>query len=556
MSDSFKEPEVIVEEKKDALPDNFEQPTQKKQRKAKKNSHIKALIAAIAGAAALVGVICLIVFVPKGGDTPETNFEEAAKPSLDENKMWQVTPKETSKDNEEAGGSLLDLVPADISKIKVENGGGTYEITSYTPTEKSDETDPETGKKVDKTLATVYTLVGYDDFEMQSGVPDEIANVCSTLSYNSVATADGSSSLSDWGMDEPRSTATVTYDDGTKSVIKVGADAPQGLGTYVMFGTGNAVYLCDKETVEPLLFTLNKLMSLTINESASETSDTDASQITLRGTAFDREIVLRPNPDTDHIQNTHIITSPETSYADDSAVSSVTGAIRGLYAESVEMVNPSASQLNKLGLGTPYAQVIAKYKDATENLIASKPDGEGNVYLMKNGGKIVYKMASANLGWVTVKYEKLISPYVLYNKYSSLSGIEVAAGSKSYDFKVTTTVTKADDDDKTESTNTVATYMGNELNQGNFETFYRNISMLTKLDLSANAPSGKPALTVKYSYEKGRKTDVLAFYKQSATKYAVTVNGSAEGTVNSSYVEKLIKQAPDAASDKEVKSFW
>ena len=557
MSDNIKEPEVIVEENGDNLLEKFEKPTQKKQTKPKKNSHIKALVAAIAGVAVLVGVICLIIFFPHGDSPTPTDYEEAAVPSVDGDKMWQVTPKEPSGDNEDSyeSGSLLDLVPADISKINVENEGGSFEITSYTPTEKSDETDPETGKNVETTLTTEYTLVGFEDFEMQSGVPDQIANVCSTLSYSAVATTDGSKSLGDWGMDEPRSIVTVTFDDDTKAVIKVGANAPQGLGTYVMFGTGNAVYLCDTETVSPLLFKVNDLMSLTVNDSASETGDADASQITLSGTAYGREIVLKPNADTEHIQNNFIITSPEENYADDNATSYITGAIRGLYADSVAMVNPSAAQLKKLGLSTPYAQVVAKYSDATENFIASKPDGEGNVYLMKNGGKIVYKMAAANLGWVTAKYESLISEYVLYNRYDSLSGITVTAGDKTYDFKVTTTVTKSDDDE-TESTNTVATYMGNELDQGKFETFYRNMSMLTKLDLSAKSPSGAPSLTVKYSYAKGRKADTVAFYKNSVSKYTVIVNGKAKGTVGASYVEKLIAQAPDAAADKEVKSFW
>lgn len=553
MSDNTKEPQVIIEENDDNLLENFEKPAEAKKKKAKKNSHIKLLVATIVGAVVLASAVCLLIFMPSGDSDSSTDYEDVPAPFVDEDRMWQVTPEKVSKDND-VGGRLLDLVPADISTINVENEGGTFEITSETPTEQSGETDPDTGEAVETTLTTVYTLVGYEDFEMQSGVPDEIASVCSTLSYSAVVATDASKSLEDWGLDEPRSIVTVTFDDDTKAVIKVGADAPQGLGTYVMFGTGNAVYLCDADTVSALLFKVSDLMSLTITDSSSETGETDATQITLKGTAFENEIVLKPNTDLDHIQNSYIITAPEENYADDSAASLVTGAVLGLYADSVEMVNPSDAQLKKLGLSAPYAQVIAKYAGSTENLIASKPDSDGNVYVMNNGKKVVYKMAASNLGWVTTKYDDLVSPYVLYNKYSSLSGITVTAGDKTYDFKVTTTVTTSDDE--TETTDTVATYKGRELDQGNFETFYRNISMLTKLDLSAKSPSGSPALSVKYSYESGRTADTIAFYKDSATKYTVTVNGKAKGTVNASYVEKLIEQAPDAAEDKEVKGFW
>ena len=62
--------------------------------------------------------------------------------------------------------------------------------------------------------------------------------------------------------------------------------------------------------------------------------------------------MLVPNNDSKNSAS-YKITKPNEGYASESESSLVEGAIRGLYAESVKMVNPSSSQLSELGLSNP-----------------------------------------------------------------------------------------------------------------------------------------------------------------------------------------------------------
>ncbi|MEE3333521.1 MAG: DUF4340 domain-containing protein [Ruminococcus sp.] len=548
-----KEPEVIIEDKDyDSLLDKFENPTTSKPPKKKKSTGIKALIIAILCAVVLGTVVCLLIFVPQSSEiTDSAKDGEAVKTGLNDKKEWQANVKTDKKGkiNTNAGGQFTEKVPADIKTIELENNGGKLSIKSYTPTKKTKETDPETGDPVEKSEATEYTVVGYEDMALQSGVADEIASACSTLEFTKIVDKNGSSHLSDYGLDKPKAIAKVTYTDNTTATIKVGNAAPQNLGTYVMFGSGMEVFLCNSDSTKALLFTLCDLASLTINEAASDNDKNEFKYVTVNG------VTMKPSKYTDQIENKYVL--DDGSFADENEASLVSGAIRGLYATGVAAVNPTAAQISDFGLKNPKASIKADYPDIDVELIASKADKKGDCYLMEKDGKIVYKIASTSLPWLNTNREKLTDKYILHVKLSGLKGMQVESNGKKYDFDVKTTVTKTTDSEgeESESTNTVTKYMGNEIDEGYFETFLNNVSML-KYEKGKIKNSGTNCpLKIKYTYEKNRPADTLAFTK-SGNQYVAILNGKAIGFVYRSYVEKLIDQPGKVAVDKEVKSFW
>ena len=550
--DEKKTAQVIIENEDDVL-NNFDK-TERPRTEKKASSNKKILIIAVAAAVALVGVILALIFIPKGSDDVAEEHKDASVSSkLDKENVWQADV-EKDKDGEiktNGSGQLLTLVPADIKEIELENKNGILTITSYTPV--ITETDPDTGEEVEKTDTTQYTIVGYEDFELQSGEADTIASVCSSLSFSAVSATNAADKLADFGLDKPRAVARVTYDDGTKAVITVGADAPKGLGTYVLFGSSDStVYLCETDLVSHLLYGVNDFMSLSINSSADDTESSEFKTVKLSGSSFGKSIVLKPNTD-EEISSDYIITAPYESFADNYEASLVSGGIRGLSAVKVTAVNPSSAQLKKLGLAEPYAEIEAVYSDVTVRLLASKPDGEGNCMLMKKGGNIVYQISAEKVAWVNTSMEKLVSEYVLNADLQSLSSVTV----NGYRFDTTTeTVNTADDEGEVStSTRTTTSHKGKDVDEGNFETFFTNLSLLTKREKTAQIPSGSAALTVTYSYSTGRADDVIRFYK-SGNNYIVTVNSVAAGTVNPTYVEKLADQAKAVAKGEGVKSFW
>lgn len=549
-----KEAEVIIEQEDKGysdLLDKFETPQTVSKKKNKRSAGFLALIISLICAAALGGVLCFLLFAPQSGDISANESDSGnIKTGVNDNKEWQADVKVDKKGNIKNNGSgdFLEKVPSDIKKIELENSGGKLTITSYTPKTKTTETDPETGEAVEKTDTTEYTVVGFEDLELQSGVADEIANACTNLTFESISDKDATDHLSDYGLDKPKAVAKVYFSDDTTATFKVGNNAPQNLGTYVLFGSKNTVYLCDKETVENLLLTITDLASLTINSSADDADNSSFTSVKLN------DITIKPSKFTDQIQNTY--TLDDGSFADENEASQIAGAIRGLYAESVAAVNPTADQLKKFGLTSPKAHIIAKYPDTTVDLIASKPNSSGVCHLMETDGKLVYTISSASIPWVSTTREKLTSRYLLNVKLSGLKGLSATANNGTYDFKIKTTVTKTTDDEgeESESTNTVTKYKNTEIDEGCFETFLNNLSLL-KFDSSNKKPSGSPALTVKYTYAKNRSADTIRFYK-NGSDYLATINNTPVGTVYRSYIEKLRTQPARVAVDKEVKSFW
>ena len=124
------------------------------------------------------------------------------------------------------------------------------------------------------------------------------------------------------------------------------------------------------------------------------------------------------------------------------------------------------------------------YPDTTINLIASQPDGSGNVNIMEKGGKVVYSMASANLPWVDMSYEKLSSEYVLHPLMTAVSTLTVNNGSDTYTFDIGTKETATTNDDGEESTTTTTSVMygDSEINSSYFSTFFQNLTLLKKSD--------------------------------------------------------------------------
>lgn len=521
--------------------------TEKKAEKTTKpktnKSNKKILIIVAAAAVLLVGVMLLLIFLPKGGEGTAT-YDEGVKMSVstDESGVHQavIATNPNGEIENNSYGKLLEYTPAQISEIHVENQSGSFDVKSYTPVD-------ENGKSG----TTVYTLVGYEDFELQTGIPDDVANDAAKLEFTKVVSLDGKDS-DDFGFDKPTATATVKYNDGTSAAIIVGDNAPQDAGTYVKFGDSNTIYLVAQDAVDSFSYSVTQFISLTINDSASDTSASQASVITMGGSHLSKAITIEPNSNT-NINASYKITSPVNAYASEKASSNVEGNIRGLYAESVKMVNPSAGQLSELGLSSPYATVHAEYPDTTVDLMASQPDGEGYVYLMKDGGNIVYRILAEKVAWATVTFDEMLSEYMIAPSMMSLSEMKVDDGKKTYDFELDSTTVTTSDDEGSETTSTTTTVkLGKEeIELGYFTTYFQNVSLITRADSDTESYSGSPVYSVTYSYSSGG-SDTVSYYDNGGSRYLAVVNGTAVGHAYKANINKLIDQTAQIADNKEV----
>ena len=478
------------------------------------------VIAILAAAVILAGVMVLLLLLPKDGgtDADTATPDEPADISLstDSNGVHQAVIGKTGG-AENGYGTLMEYVPADIKSMHIENEKGTIDITAYTP----------------EGEATEYTLVGFEEFDKQSGVADRIANAAATLSFTRIAGKDDGGS--DFGFDKPRSVAEITFTDDTKEVITVGADAPQARGTYIKFGDGKDIYVIETDTANNFLLGVNDLISLTINNAADDGESGQAQTISVTSNG---ESVALERYSGVKFSSTYYLTEPMTRFASEIESSKIEGAIRGLYADSVAYVNPSDSQLSDAGLSQPYATLSADYPDTTVRLYASKPDSEGEAYLMLDGRNVVYTIKAEKVPWIETTYEKLCSEYVLYPKMTALTGFEVNDKA----FKLSTRESHTTDDEGNENTSYVTTvFLGDEEIQiENFSGFCSDVGMIELADPKDGSTSGDATLTVKYTYEDG-DSDEVAFYPDTDTLYTAVVNGKVMGHARKSDITRALE---------------
>ena len=482
----------------------------------------KTLIIVIIAAAVLIAAMVVLLLLPKGGssDSDAATIDEGAEVSYstDAKGVHQAVVGRDAggKITSNSYGTLMSYTPAELKAMHLENDNGTLDITAVTP----------------EGEATVYTLVGFEEYDMQSGAPDGIANAAAKLDFTMVAGEDNGGS--EFGFDKPRAVATITYTDDTKAIITVGADAPQERGTYVKFGDGKDIYLVETDIVSPFLYGVNDLISLVINDSAADvaTSQAQVIEVTSGGSSF----TLKPYTGA-KFSSSYYLTEPQTRFASEGESSKIDGGIRGLYANTVKLVNPSAAQLADAGLDKPYATLYAEYSDGNVRLSASKPDSDGEVNLMLDGRNIVYTISAEKVPWVSTSFEKLVSEYVLYPKMTALTGMKV----NGTDYTLNTRESHTTDDEGNESTSTVTTVFegDKELQIENFSTFYDNAAMIALANPDEAVVSGSPELTLTYTYDDG-STDEVAYYAAGGTYYVATVNGTVMGHARQSDVTRAL----------------
>lgn len=494
------------------------------------------VIAALVVVAILVTVMVILLSHPL--KTADDSYKEASI-SLHVNSDGvheaNISLDENGNIRENGAGTLLTYVPAEIKQIDVENSEGSFRVTATTPSGE----------------ATVYKLVGFENYPLQDGIADEVANHSAGLKF--IRILEVNANLADFGLDQPRATAKVTYTDDTSSVIRIGNAAAGEAGTYVAFGTSNDVYLVSNDDVACFLYSVNRFISLSITDTMEDSANSQFSDVTISGTHFDKSIVLKPNTD-EALGASYLLAEPIQVPANAIEAGDIAGNIRGLYAESVVCVNPNSDQLSTYGLSDPYAAVKATYPDTEITLQSSSPNDDGTVYLYNPDKNVVYSIQLAAVCWAKTSVDLLMPENPLNVKLKSVSDISFIAGDTDFSLSVTTKSETVTDDSGNEQENTTSTasYDGKDLDTDNFNVFFQNITGIK--NLGSTDDSGKDKiLSVTMSYTTDRPDDTLTIYSGGdGAKYIMTFNGVTIGTVSKTYINSLIDGAENLIAGKTV----
>ncbi len=542
---------------------------QKKQsEKSKPSKNRKPLITVIVILAilgCLIGLFFLIKNVVPDSDTDST---KATYPT-DENGEQYATDLKGNKIKSEKDGNgniivagieeLINHVPADIKAIKVTNEYGTFEITAETPTEKS--TD-ESGKEQIVTKETVYTLKGYENAPLETGMPDAVANDAAAVTTTNVVDITGANP-SEYGLDKPSATAEVTFTNKNKRTITVGNQAPDNAGTYIMVDGDKAIYLVDNESVDAFLYKETSLLNKIVTPSSEADDGATPKKVKISGANFPKTIEIVPNDDETVSMAYYKMKTPTECFVNVANGSKVLESLRSVTANDVIAYKPDEKTLQKykIDMENPYAELNADFSDISVHLYAAKPIAEKSddstenvstmVYVYNPSSKMLYSLNANKVAWVTTSYEDLVFEYVIKPNLSAIKTLKVTAKGKTYAFDLSSETKK--DEKGIETSKTVVKSDGKTIDTGRFDVFFQNLESATLNKVKSGTVSGEAELTVKVIYNTDKESDSITFYKGDTGKYNCSFDASAIiGDVFDTYVNKIIEDVPKIAKGEEI----
>ena len=519
-----------------------EQQPKKRKNKKGRGAGVMVLIAVLIAVAGLTAAIILINNAPYPESTSEEFVTVAAEVVATVNEasehIAQVPTEADGQPVQNGEGTLIEYTPAELLEVRVERADGQRFALEIAEAEDG---------------TSVYNLVGYENYPLQTGAPDAVANDAASLSFSTIASVGGDPA--DFGLDAPRATVRVKYTDGTLSRLYIGAEAPAQAGTYLSMGDTDTIYLVADDAVDSFLYTVNDLISCVVTEAADSVDTADLSRLTISGERYPEPIVMQMNTDT-AVDYSYQLTSPRAGFADAIESADIAGSIRDLYADAVAGVCAPDQDLDSFlagfGLTKSYAAITAEYPDTTVSLRCSAPDSDGNVYLVNAGGsypgeRIVYQLQLGVVSWANTSQEKLVADTILKVNKEALTAMTVTADEQTYDITVDTRTQTVDNTDgETEEVTTTEAYCDDKrLDTDGFSILYQNLAALPNTRKAAQT-SGSPVFEVTYAYSTGRERDNICVYDSGA----VTVNGTLVGATKPSYVKTLIQNIKDLTDGK------
>lgn len=515
----------------------------------------KTKLALIFGGAALVlvaGLIVLLLLWPFGTEGEGDTLAEyvSLESTVDENNIVSVqVPTEADGTAKEAiSGTIIDVLPAQLNKITVENQGGSYSFDVVT----------------NSSGETTYTLVGFEGYALDGTTPALMGSAVSSLEMAGIVDLTGEKA-SEYGFDSPRAVVTSQFKDGTTTIIYIGDDAPGGEYTNIRYGNTPTIFSVLKTDIEPLLSNLNDLFDDSIRSDYTTFSDESFDAITLGGSKLKDELVIEHGDGS--LASYYVLSSHGKTPVNTDIGSGIVGSIKSLQTDGVAYVNPSASQLASLGLDKPYATVKTTYSntdaDTSEvttlkvSMLCSKPDADGNVYLMNEGDKVVYIMKAESLTWATATLDDMRSEYVFAPAYTALKSVTFTVGSETYKYNLETVVVDSVDAEgnDTSTTSTTVTLDGKAVSEAYFRVLFDDLALMKNRGKATSAESdGEKLVNVTYEYSTGRAADKVEFYGSASQKVIPSVNGSMDCYAYKAEIDGIIKNAKALAQGKEITS--
>lgn len=493
----------------------------------KKN--IRNLIIAASAAVILGGVVAAVMLIPESKEINESDNRSTV---------------------------LFDKTNCIPEQITVKNSGGEFNLLAFdysgqVPKDKTSiviTTDQYIEGYTDdggEEIYVEYTMQEHEDLKLSKTLTDKMYSELKNMT--ALKTIDKSSSkYSEYGIDEPASTVSVTYSDDSSYTILLGNESPEGQGVYVKIEGDENVYLVDKTTVTSFYFEKLQMFDKSLGGDLDEIT-----ALTLSGTAYKNNIEIRPNKTTCY-PNPYMMEQPEYAVCDYTKTDSIISAIKGCSATWVSAVEVTDDDIRKYGLDKPYKKVRIEDKEGGfVEIIAGSPDKDNKFYIMNTSGKIIYQSDSDEIPWYSADVESFYTDNVFSCTVNMTNTIGLTSGGKTETYKMERTRKLTED----YAENYVYKVMlgDKEVNYRHYTGF---LSLLNGFVRTGEKPPSTEGCTemfrAKLSYfDNDNVSDEIILYRDKADKYFVVLNGKIMCYVDSVYAKEVCDYIPELSKSDE-----
>lgn len=445
--------------------------------------------------------------------------------------------------------SVLDMKSDDFKSVTVTNENGTFKLYSVEETETSDSSDTSSSKPT-----VNWYLDGYDREVIDSSAAGSIVGYAASLEAVREVT---SKSTADCGLENPTVKADVVKNDGSEFSILVGSESPDNTGTYVKLSTEEKIYITETDlkgnfTFDALsLAETGSVPGITVTDDMKDYKGDDGAlssfdTITITGKNYPEKVVLAPNTDENlSAYAAYMTVSPTKRIADN--VDGIFGLFKsGVSASGAYSFDTSASARKNLGLDNPDLTATIKVGSVTQTY-SFKQQEDGDYAVWYDGAKLIKKVSASSLSFIDYKVNDYYASWVCLQSINELSNFTVKTPDKTYSFDIV-----YDDSEDAEETY-VITYEGTKLVAENFQNFYQECISLSCSDYTVDNLSGEPAMSIIFTYsDASREKTAVEFKKAGETKYQYSIDGIDMGKINSSSLNKILRQAEKVANGESV----
>lgn len=418
---------------------------------------------------------------------------------------------------------------------------------------------------------------GYENFEMHATNMGDLVDaltIC-VLSKDIGEVED----VTEFGLDDPQFTVTVTFYDDTTKTFEVGDMTPDQSGCYFREKDSKHIYIQPLETTSIFLQQPLDYISLTVLEQPTVKSSSEGeTEVVLRYMSLSGEVrknrpfsfrlVTSEDSDT-YIYYSYIITEPFTKGAN-SSYDTALGAFTAIDATSVVNVAPTAADLKTYGLDKPYSvakftlsarttttmesddgNTISKttYKDLEEHTLMIGNKYDAYYYVRIDDNPVVYLVAADALPIAEMQYDDLADTLLFLEDISEMGSFRLTFPDKETIFNL-----KHDDSSMDSTKNLTVTIDGKTYDTMDFRYLVQNFMNIKRYgslttDVSKMTPQFEMAIT-----RREQKTPVLSvkFYEISGSQYAVVLSNGESYQVTASDVKNAVAQYENYLAGKTV----